>query len=81
MGDVENPDKDIKPEKPGQPDLPDIPDPDLPDIPDLPTIDGSKVAPEVVAMGALSAAAIEQTRSVVDNVTGQTIKTEADHNL
>ena len=81
MGDVENPDKDIKPEKPGQPDLPDIPDPDLPDIPDVPTIDGSKVAPEVVAMGALSAAAIEQTRSVVDNVTGQTIKTEADHNL
>ena len=81
MGDVENPDKYVKPEKPGQPDLPDIPDPDLPDIPDVPTIDGSKVAPEVVAMGALSAAAIEQTRSVVDNVTGQTIKTEADQNL
>ena len=66
------------------------PDPEVPDLPDIPDLrphpmpaPGGKaeVAPEVVAMGSLPAAAIEQTRSMVDNVAGQTIKTEADHNL
>ena len=66
------------------------PDPEVPDLPDIPDLrphpmpaPGSKaeVAPEVIAMGSLPAAAIEQTRSMVDNVAGQTIKTEADHNL
>ena len=86
-GDKEN---DSTGEEPGERPDPEVPDIDIPDIdiPDLnipdikPALGGKrKVAPEVVAMGALSAAAIEQTRSVVDNVTGQTIKTEADHNL
>ena len=66
------------------------PDPEVPDLPDIPDLwphpmpaPGGKaeVAPEVIAMGSLPAAAIEQTRSMVDNVAGQTIKTEADHNL
>ena len=72
MGDAVNPDKDVKPNKPGLPDVPDIDVPDI-DIPDFkPMPNGKrKVAPEVVAMGALPAAAFEQTRSMVDNVAGQ----------
>ena len=50
------------------------PDPEVPDIKPTPTPDKptNPVYGEVVAYGALPAAAIEQTRSVVDNVFGQT---------
>ena len=54
------------------------PDPEVPDLPDIPDLrphpmpNGKrKVAPEVVAMGALPAAAIEQSRNMVDNVASQ----------
>ena len=72
MGDAVNPDKDVKPNKPGLPDVPDIDIPDI-NIPDFkPMPNGKrKVAPEVVAMGALPAAAIEQSRNMVDNVASQ----------
>ena len=74
MGDVENPDKDIKPEKPGQPDLPDIPDPDLPDIPDLrphpmPAPNGKiEVTPEVIGYQSVTAAAVAQNANLIYNV-------------
>ena len=50
------------------------PDPEVPDVKPTPTPDKptNPVYGEVVAYGALPAAAIEQTRSVVDNVFGQT---------
>ena len=82
MGDAVNPDKDVKPNKPGLPDVPDIDIPDI-NIPDFkPMPNGKrKVAPEVVAMGALPAAAIEQSRNMVDNVFGQIVRVEANHNL
>ena len=56
------------------------PDPEVPDLPDIPDLrphpmpapgGKRKVAPEVVAMGALPAAAIEQSRNMVDNVASQ----------
>ena len=50
------------------------PDPEVPDVKPTPTPDKptNPVYGEVVAYGALPAVAIEQTRSVVDNVFGQT---------
>ena len=50
------------------------PDPEVPDVKPTPTPDKptNPVYGEVVAYGALPAAAIEQTRSVVDNMFGQT---------
>ena len=50
------------------------PDPEVPDVKPTPTPDKptNPVYGEVVAYGALPAAAIEQIRSVVDNVFGQT---------
>ena len=62
---------------------PAVPDPDYPDI-DIPDIDipdiniptaPSKVYAEVVAYGALPAAALEQTRNMVDNIGGQVTAT------
>ena len=66
MNDTVNPDADQKPDE--------RPDPEVPDIKPTPTPDKptNPVYGEVVAYGALPAAAIEQTRSVVDNVFGQT---------
>ena len=66
MGNQINPDADQKPDE--------RPDPEVPDIKPTPTPDKptNPVYGEVVAYGALPAAAIEQTRSVVDNVFGQT---------
>ena len=66
MGNQVNPDADQKPDE--------RPDPEVPDIKPTPTPDKptNPVYGEVVAYGALPAAAIEQTRSVVDNVFGQT---------
>ena len=52
-----------------------------PDFPEINAIGKVEVAPEVIAYGALPAAAFEQTRSVVDNVFGQTGRTDAEHNL
>ena len=59
------------------------PDPEVPDVkptttPDKPT---NPVYGEVVAMGALPAAAIEQSRNMVDNVFGQIVRGEGNHNL
>ena len=60
---------------------PAVPDPDYPDI-DIPDIDipdinipPAPVYGEVVAYGALPAAALEQTRNMVDNVGGQVAAT------
>ena len=66
MGNQVNPDADQKPDE--------RPDPEVPDVKPTPTPDKptNPVYGEVVAYGALPAAAIEQTRSVVDNVFGQT---------
>ena len=66
MGNQVNPDADQKPNE--------RPDPEVPDVKPTPTPDKptNPVYGEVVAYGALPAAAIEQTRSVVDNVFGQT---------
>ena len=66
MGNQVNPDADQKPDE--------RPDPEVPDVKPMPTPDKptNPVYGEVVAYGALPAAAIEQTRSVVDNVFGQT---------
>ena len=66
MNDTVNPDADQKPDE--------RPDPEVPDVKPTPTPDKptNPVYGEVVAYGALPAAAIEQTRSVVDNVFGQT---------
>ena len=66
MGNQINPDADQKPDE--------RPDPEVPDVKPTPTPDKptNPVYGEVVAYGALPAAAIEQTRSVVDNVFGQT---------
>ena len=65
MGNQVNPDADQKPDE--------RPDPEVPDIKPTPTPDKptNPVYGEVVAYGALPAAALEQTRSVVDNVSGQ----------
>ena len=56
----------ILPDHMSDPEIPDIDDPDT-DIPTAP----SKVYAEVVAYGALPAAALEQTRNMVDNIGGQ----------
>ena len=66
MGNQVNPDADQKPNE--------RPDPEVPDVKPTPTPDKptNPVYGEVVAYGALPAVAIEQTRSVVDNVFGQT---------
>ena len=66
MGNQVNPDADQKPDE--------RPDPEVPDVKPTPTPDKptNPVYGEVVAYGALPAVAIEQTRSVVDNVFGQT---------
>ena len=66
MGNQVNPDADQKPNE--------RPDPEVPDVKPTPTPDKptNPVYGEVVAYGALPAAAIEQIRSVVDNVFGQT---------
>ena len=65
MGNQVNPDADQKPDE--------RPDPEVPDVKPTPTPDKptNPVYGEVVAYGALPAAALEQTRSVVDNVSGQ----------
>ena len=65
MGNQVNPDADQKPDE--------RPDPEVPDVKPTPTPDKATnpVYGEVVAYGALPAAALEQTRSVVDNVSGQ----------
>ena len=89
MGEVVNPDENVKPVKPGQPDVPEVPDvptpptPELPDIPVKPTpsVDYRKVAPEVIAYQGLPAAALEQTKGMVGNVSGQITRTDADHTL
>ena len=59
--------------EPGERPNPDVPDPEIPDVPtpEIPTVNNRKVAPEVIAYGALPMAAIEQTRSMVDNVANQ----------
>ena len=66
MGNQVNPDADQKPDERPAPEVPDVKPMPTPDKPTNP------VYGEVVAYGALPAAAIEQTRSVVDNVFGQT---------
>lgn len=72
MNDTVNPD----PEEPEEPDIPDVPDPIFPVIPDNP-----KVVPEIPAYQGLPSAALEQTRSMIDNVAGQVSKVSADYNL
>ena len=59
--------------EPGERPNPDVPDPEIPDVPtpEIPTVNNRKVASEVIAYGALPMAAIEQTRSMVDNVANQ----------
>ena len=59
------------------------PDPEVPDVKPTPTPDKptNPVYGEVVAMGALPAAAIEQSRNMVDNVFGQIVRGEGNHNL
>ena len=56
----------ILPDHMSDPEIPDIDDPDT-DIPTTP----SKVYAEIVAYGALPAAALEQTRNMVDNIGNQ----------
>ncbi len=60
--------------EPGEQPDPEVPDVDIPDI-DIPDINiptaPSKVYAEVVAYGALPAAALEQTRNMVDNIGNQ----------
>ncbi len=70
MNDEKNPDQDTEP----------TPTPEDPAIPDMKK-PVNPVHGEVIAYGALPAAAIEQTRSMVDNVAGQTGRTNAEHNL
>ena len=64
--------------KPGEQPDPEVPDVDVPDI-DIPDVDitvpTAPVYGEVVAYGALPAAALEQTRNMVDNVGGQVAAT------
>ena len=64
--------------KPGEQPDPEVPDVDIPDI-DIPDVDitvpTAPVYGEVVAYGALPAAALEQTRNMVDNVGGQVAAT------
>ncbi len=89
MGEVVNPDENIKPVKPGQPEEPDVPDvptpptPDKPDVPvkPQPSVDYRKVAPEVIAYQGLPVAALEQTKGMVGNIGGQINRTDADHSL
>ena len=75
MGNQVNPDADQKPDE--------RPDPEVPDVKPTPTPDKptNPVYGEVVAMGALPAAAIEQSRNMVDNVFGQIVRGEGNHNL
>ena len=75
MGNQVNPDADQKPNE--------RPDPEVPDVKPTPTPDKptNPVYGEVVAMGALPAAAIEQSRNMVDNVFGQIVRGEGNHNL
>ena len=73
MNDKENEYAGILPAPLGTPSVPDIEDPEIPDI-NLPTAP-SKVYAEVVAYGALPAAALEQTRNMVDNIGGQVAAT------
>ena len=62
--------------EPGEQPDPEVPDVDIPDIdiPDI-TVPTAPVYGEVVAYGALPAAALEQTRNMVDNVGGQVAAT------
>ena len=62
--------------EPGEQPDPEVPDVDVPDIniPDI-NIPTAPVYGEVVAYGALPAAALEQTRNMVDNVGGQVAAT------
>ncbi len=64
--------------EPGEQPDPEVPDIDIPDI-DIPDVDidipTAPVYGEVVAYGALPAAALEQTRNMVDNVGGQVAAT------
>ena len=62
--------------EPGEQPDPEVPDIDIPDI-DIPDIDipTAPVYGEVVVYGALPAAALEQTRNMVDNVGGQVAAT------
>ena len=62
--------------EPGEQPDPEVPDVDIPDIniPDI-NIPTAPVYGEVVAYGALPAAALEQTRNMVDNVGGQVAAT------
>ena len=77
MNDKENEHAGILPAPLGTPSVPDVEDPEVPDIedPEIPDIDlptaPSKVYAEVVAYGALPAAALEQTRNMVDNIGNQ----------
>ena len=63
MNDTVNPDASQKPSIPENPDVPDI---------NIPT--SKKVAPEVIAYGALPTAAIEQTRNMIGNINGEVTK-------
>ncbi len=80
MNNEENPDRGIEPEKP---DVPTPPTPELPDIPVKPTpsVNYRKVAPEVIAYQGLPVAALEQTKGMIGNVSGQINRTDADHTL
>ena len=74
MNNEENEDAGILPKPLGTPEVPDpdVPDVDVPDIniPDI-NIPTAPVYGEVVAYGALPAAALEQTRNMVDNIGNQ----------
>ena len=83
MNDEKNPDENTEPE------IPDPIDPVIPDVPVIPepvpqprpAVDPHRVAPEVIAYDALPAAAIEQTRSMVDNIAANITKVQANYNL
>ena len=73
MTDEENENAGILPDPIGTPEVPDVDVPDI-DIPDI-NIPTAPVYGEVVAYGALPAAALEQTRNMVDNIGGQVAAT------
>ncbi len=81
MKDTTNDYAGVEPGEQPDPEVPDVEDPEVPDIedPEIPDIDlptaPSKVYAEVVAYGALPAAALEQTRNMVDNIGGQVAAT------
>ena len=73
MTDEENEFAGVEPGEQPDPEVPDVDIPDI-DIPDI-NIPTAPVYGEVVAYGALPAAALEQTRNMVDNVGGQVAAT------